>query len=83
LISVLVIQGNQWRNPRLRDTLAVHALPYRAVLEGQFAGVVPVSGCLNVLVTHGRIKGMQEEVNTLGLVLCQRCFYKLTGYYSV
>ncbi len=61
-----VIQGNLWRNPRLRGTLAVHALPYRAVLEGQFAGVVPVSGCLNVLVTHGRVQGM-EEVNTLGL----------------
>jgi hypothetical protein len=35
------------------------------VLEGQFAGVVPVHGCLNILVTHGRVQGM-EEVNTLG-----------------
>lgn len=62
----LVIQGDRWHNQRLRGALAVHALPYRAVLEGQFAGVVPVSGCLNVLVTHGRVQGM-EEVNTLGL----------------
>jgi DNA repair exonuclease SbcCD nuclease subunit len=61
-----VFQGNRWHNPRLHGTLAVHALPYRAVLEGQFAGVIPISGCLNVLVTHGRIQGM-EEVNTLGL----------------
>jgi hypothetical protein len=64
-----VIQGNRWHNNlRLRGTLAVHALPYRAVLEQQFAGVVPMNDCLNVLVTHGRIKGMREEVNTLGLV---------------
>ena len=62
----LVIQGDRWHNQRLRGALSVHALPYRAVLEGQFAGVVPVNGCLNVLVTHGRIQGM-EEVNTLGL----------------
>jgi len=64
----LVLQGDRWHNPRLRGTLAVHALPYRAVLERQFPGVVPVSGCLNVLVTHGRIKGMKEEMNTLGRV---------------
>jgi DNA repair exonuclease SbcCD nuclease subunit len=64
-VDCLVIQGNRWHNPRLRGALAVHALPYRAVLEGQTAGVVPVNGCLNVLVTHGRVQGM-EEVNTLG-----------------
>ncbi len=45
--------------------LAVHALPYRA-LRGNpdFSGLHPISGYINVLLTHGRVSGM-NELNSL------------------
>lgn len=65
-IQYKVIRDELWRNPRLRGQLAVHALPYRAVLEGQFTGVSPLEDCLNVLLTHGRVQGL-SDLNSLGL----------------
>jgi hypothetical protein len=45
--------------------LAVHALPYRA-LRGKpdLTGIRPISGYINVLLTHGRVPGM-SELNSL------------------
>ncbi len=45
--------------------LAIHALPYKA-LRGQPAltGVLPLPGYVNVLLTHGRVAGM-DELNSL------------------
>jgi DNA repair exonuclease SbcCD nuclease subunit len=60
-----VIRDDAWRrNTRLQGRLAVHALPYRAVLANDFAGVSPLAGCLNVLLTHGRLQGM-DDLNSL------------------
>jgi len=52
------------RQARL-SKLAVHALPYRA-LRGKpdLTGLRPVPGYMNVLLTHGRVSGM-NELNTL------------------
>jgi DNA repair exonuclease SbcCD nuclease subunit len=61
-----VIQGNQWFNKRLCGRLAVHCLPYQQVYKGDFTGATPHSGCLNVLLAHGRVGGM-PDLNTLGL----------------
>lgn len=45
--------------------LAIHALPYRAVVENSgFSGVLPLPGYTNILVTHGRVSGM-EDLNSL------------------
>jgi DNA repair exonuclease SbcCD nuclease subunit len=44
--------------------LAIHALPCRAVYEKQFIGAQPLPGYINVLLTHGRIAGM-DELNSL------------------
>jgi Calcineurin-like phosphoesterase len=45
--------------------LAIHALPYRAVMENtEFSGVRPLPGYTNILVTHGRVSGM-EDLNSL------------------
>jgi DNA repair exonuclease SbcCD nuclease subunit len=60
-----VIRDELWLNSRLQGQLAVHALPYSAVLEGEFS-VNPITGCLNVLVTHGRVEGL-SDLNSLGL----------------
>jgi DNA repair exonuclease SbcCD nuclease subunit len=47
------------------ERLAIHALPYRAVAENtEFPGVHPLSGYINVLVTHGRVSGM-DDLNSL------------------
>lgn len=65
-----IIRDEQWLFPRIAEAgpLAVHALPYRAVLEGNFTGVAPLPGYINVLVTHGRIGGAKmSDLNTLGL----------------
>ncbi len=45
--------------------VAIHALPYKA-LRGQPAltGVLPLPGYVNVLLTHGRVAGM-DELNSL------------------
>lgn len=59
-----VIRDNEWRNPRLRGRLAVHALSYQMIQEGDFTGVSPLPGCLNVLLSHGRVHGM-DDLNSL------------------
>jgi DNA repair exonuclease SbcCD nuclease subunit len=63
-----IVRDAKWQNPRLHGRLAVHCLPYRAVLNGQFAGVNPLpnQGCANVLLAHGRVAGMPEQ-DTMGL----------------
>src|SRR5258708_1577541 len=65
-----VIRDEKWLFPHVREAgpLAVHALPYRAVLEGNFTGVAPIPGYINVLVTHGRVIGSDmPDLNSLGL----------------
>lgn len=65
-----VIRDEKWLFSRIRKAgpLAIHALPYRAVLEGNFIGVAPIPGYINVLVTHGRVIGANmPDLNTLGL----------------
>lgn len=60
-----VIHDNDWQfNKRLRGKLAVHALPYRAILAEAFAGISPLVGYENVLLTHGRIETM-DGLNSL------------------
>jgi DNA repair exonuclease SbcCD nuclease subunit len=45
--------------------LAIHALPYRAVAaDVDFLGVRPLPGYINVLVSHGRVAGM-DDLNSL------------------
>ncbi len=45
--------------------LAIHALPYRAVAAGtEFLGVHPLPGYINVLISHGRVAGM-DDLNSL------------------
>jgi DNA repair exonuclease SbcCD nuclease subunit len=45
--------------------LAIHVLPYRAVAENtEFSGVRPLPGYTNILVTHGRVSGM-DDLNSL------------------
>lgn len=61
-----IVRDNKWSSIRLQNHLAVHALPYRAVLEKEFTGVSPITGYKNVLLTHGRVQGM-DELNSLGL----------------
>jgi DNA repair exonuclease SbcCD nuclease subunit len=57
-----------WRSTELRTSpLAIHALPYRAVQKGDFTGVTPIPGYINVLLTHGRVQGM-DRPNSLGRV---------------
>ena len=67
--EVIGVGEKGWRSDRLKDQLAVHALPYQALLQGEFAGVAPLPGRLNVLVAHGRVGGAPSmpEANTLGL----------------
>jgi hypothetical protein len=63
--SYEVIRDSDWRcNTRLQGRLAVHALPYRAVLAQNFTGVSPQAGYLNVLLTHGRLQNM-DDLNSL------------------
>lgn len=62
-----VVQDDMWSNKNLRGMLAVHALPYRAVLENEFTGVRPLDSRLNVLLAHGRVAGM-PKLNSLGRV---------------
>ena len=47
------------------SNLAIHALPYKA-LRGQpsLTAVLPLPGYINVLLTHGRVAGM-DELNSL------------------
>lgn len=61
----VVIQGDEWRNPKLRGVLSLHALPWRAVEKQAFTGLGPIPGCINILVTHGRVQGM-DDLNSLG-----------------
>ena len=56
-----IIRDDEWQNPRLRGRLAVHCMPYRAVVAGQYTGVLPLSGLRNVLLAHGRVGGMPEQ----------------------
>lgn len=45
--------------------LAVHTLPYRAIAaDTEFLGVRPLPGYINVLVSHGRVTGM-DDLNSL------------------
>ena len=45
--------------------LAIHGLPYRAVAaDTEFLGVRPLPGYINVLVSHGRVAGM-DDLNSL------------------
>ncbi len=60
--------GDDWRSGELLTSpLAIHAVPYRVILQGDFTGVVPIPGYINVLLTHGRVQGM-EGPNSLGRV---------------
>lgn len=60
-----VIRSEEWRGPNLRGSLALHALPWRAVEAQAFTGLGPIPGCINVLAAHGRVQGM-EDANSLG-----------------
>ena len=52
------------KRERLKE-LAIHALPYRAVAaDTEFLGVRPLPEYINVLVSHGRIAGM-DDLNSL------------------
>src|SRR6266571_8049148 len=52
------------KRERLRE-LAIHALPYRAVsADTEILGVRPLPGYINVLVSHGRVAGM-DDLNSL------------------
>ena len=63
--SYKVIRDGDWHgNTRLQGRLAVHALPYRAVLAQHFMGVSPLADRLNVLLTHGRLQNM-DDLNSL------------------
>jgi DNA repair exonuclease SbcCD nuclease subunit len=46
------------------NQLAIHALPYRAVMEKQFESVHPLVGYINVLLAHGHVSGI-DEYNSL------------------
>lgn len=60
-----IIRDMKWSAPRLQEArLAIHALPYRAVQNANFAETAPLPGYINVLLAHGRVQGM-EEFNTL------------------
>ncbi|MFL5691030.1 MAG: exonuclease SbcCD subunit D [Ktedonobacteraceae bacterium] len=65
-----VIRDEKWHFPRLQQAspLAVHVLPYRAILDENFTGVSPLPGYINVLVTHGRVTGANlSDLNSLHL----------------
>jgi DNA repair exonuclease SbcCD nuclease subunit len=65
-----IIRDEKWLFLQGREAgpLAIHALPYRAVLEGNFTGVAPIPDYINVLITHGRVRGADmPDLNTLGL----------------
>ncbi len=52
------------KRERLKE-LAIHALPYRAVAaDTEFLGVRPLPEYINVLVSHGRVAGM-DDLNSL------------------
>jgi len=61
-----IIRDDDWSTQRLRtkERLAVHALPFRAAHDQAFTGVAPLSGYVNVFLTHGRVHGM-DELNSL------------------
>ncbi len=61
-----IIRDEDWslQGLKTKEKLAVHALPYRAVHDQTFIGVAPLSGYVNVLLTHGRVHGM-DELNSL------------------
>jgi len=61
-----IIRDDNWCSQRLKEKekLAIHALPYRAVYDRAFTGVTPLAGYVNVLLTHGRVHGM-DELNSL------------------
>lgn len=64
-----VLRDSWWcRSPEKQERmskLAIHALPYRA-LRGNpdLIGMLPLPGYINVLLTHGRVSGM-DELNSL------------------
>lgn len=62
-----VLRDGDWRTSRLqmKEKLAVHAVPYRAVQARAFVGVSPLPGYINVLLTHGRVSGM-ADLNSVG-----------------
>jgi DNA repair exonuclease SbcCD nuclease subunit len=61
-----LICDDDWYSPRLKakDKLALHVLSYRAVQAQKFTGVHPLKDHINVLLTHGRVQGM-DELNSL------------------
>jgi DNA repair exonuclease SbcCD nuclease subunit len=61
-----IIRDEDWSSHSLKnkEKLAIHALPYRAVHDQAFTGVAPLSGYVNILLTHGRVHGM-DELNSL------------------
>lgn len=65
-----VIRNEKWHFSRLQQAgpFAVHALSYRAILDGNFTGVSPIPDHINVLVAHGRVAGANmSDLNSLGL----------------
>jgi DNA repair exonuclease SbcCD nuclease subunit len=63
--SYRIIRDAEWHSEHLQDKkLAIHALPYGALIGKNSTGVAPLSGYINVLLTHGRVEGM-EELNSL------------------
>ncbi len=63
--SYRIIRDAEWYSEHLQaKKLAIHALPYGALIGKKSTGVTPLSGYINVLLTHGRVEGM-EELNSL------------------